>query len=108
VEKSCSASLKPIPIVKGEFVLFFSIFGFWGCGLLCEIGLTGFGNRSKPVLVESVSPFLGTGLTGLCPELALVQGELAYVQGELLFSLVVCVLCLSMVLSRMCRAVALA
>jgi hypothetical protein len=51
---------------------------------------------------------LGTGLTGLCPELALVQGEFAYVQGELLLALVVCALCLSMVLSRMCRAAALA
>jgi hypothetical protein len=34
----------------------------------------------------------------LCPELALVQGEFAYVQGELLYALVVCALCLSMVL----------
>jgi hypothetical protein len=92
----------------GSLCFSFPFLDFWGCGLLCGIGLTGFGNRSKPVLVESVSPFLGTGLTGLCPELALVQGELAYVQGELLFSLVVCVLCLSMVSSRMCRAVALA
>jgi hypothetical protein len=84
VEKSCIASLEPIPRAKGEFVHFFCIFGFWGCGL-CEIGLT-----------------------GLCPGLALVQGELAYVQGELLCALLVCALCLSMVLSRMCRAVALA
>jgi hypothetical protein len=43
---------------------------------------------------------------------ALVQGELACVQGEALcgfssFSLVVCALCLSIVLSRMCRAIAL-
>jgi hypothetical protein len=45
-------------------------------------------------------------------ECALAQGELAYVQGELFvvfeFGSVVCALCLSMVLSRMCRAVALA
>jgi hypothetical protein len=43
---------------------------------------------------------------------ALVQGELACVQGELFvvfeFWLVVCALCLSMVLSRMCQAVAVA
>jgi hypothetical protein len=43
---------------------------------------------------------------------ALVQGELACVQGGSLwfssFGLVVCVLCLSIVLSRMCRVVALA
>jgi hypothetical protein len=42
----------------------------------------------------------------------LVQGELAYVQGELFVAfelwLVVCALCLSIVFSRMCRAVALA
>jgi hypothetical protein len=37
------------------------------------------------------------GLTDLCPELALHQGELAYVQGELLCALVFCALCLSMV-----------
>jgi hypothetical protein len=29
VEKRCIESLEPIPIVKGEFVHFFSIFGFW-------------------------------------------------------------------------------
>jgi hypothetical protein len=50
---------------------------------------------------------MGTGLTGLCLELVLVQEELSYVKGELLCALVVCALCLSMVLSRMCRAVAL-
>jgi hypothetical protein len=100
VEKSCIASLEPIPIVKGELVHFFCIFGFWGCGLLCEIGLTGFG---------------GTGLTGFGNQpdrfvlrVGTCSGELAYVQGELLFALVVCALCLSMVLSRTCRAVALA
>jgi hypothetical protein len=72
---------------------------------------------------------LSTGLTGksragaatlfqrwfacICPGgVALVQGELACVQGELFvvfeFWLVFCALCLSIVLSRMCRAVALA
>jgi hypothetical protein len=43
---------------------------------------------------------------------ALVQGELACVQGELFVVfelwLVICALCLSIVLSQMCRAVALA
>jgi hypothetical protein len=43
---------------------------------------------------------------------ALVQGDLACVQGSSLwfssFGLVVCALCLSMILSRMCRAIALA
>jgi hypothetical protein len=33
---------------QGELVHFFCIFGFWGCGLLCEIGLTGLENRSDP------------------------------------------------------------
>jgi hypothetical protein len=106
VEKCCIASLEPIPRVKGELVHFFCIFGFWGYGLLCEIGLTGFGNRSDR--------FGGTGLTGygnrsdrFVPRVGTCSGELAYVHGELLCSLVVCALCLSMVLSRMCRAVAL-
>jgi hypothetical protein len=44
LEKSCIASLKHIPRVKGELVHFFCIFGFWGCGLLYKIGLTGLGN----------------------------------------------------------------
>jgi hypothetical protein len=35
-----------------------------------------------PVLVEPAWPVMGTGLTGLCPGLALAQGELAYVQGS--------------------------
>jgi hypothetical protein len=55
VEKSCIASMEPIPRVKGELVHLFCIFGFWGCGLLYQIGLTGFGNRSDR--------FGGTGLT---------------------------------------------
>jgi hypothetical protein len=38
----------------------------------------------------------------------LAHGGVAYVQGELLYALVVCALFLSMVLSRMCRVVALA
>jgi hypothetical protein len=70
-------------------------------------GLTNFGNR--------LDRFGGTGLTGFgnqpdrfVPESALVQGEYAYVQGELLYALVVCAFSLSMVLSRMCRAVSLA
>jgi hypothetical protein len=56
VEKICIASLEPIPRAKGELVHFFCIFGFWGCGLMCEIGLTGCGNRSDR--------FCGTSLTG--------------------------------------------
>jgi hypothetical protein len=100
VEKSYIASLEPIPRAKGELVHFFCIFGFWGCGLLCEIGLTGFG---------------GTGLTGygnrpdrFVPRVGTCPGGACICAGELLCALVVCALCLSMVLSRMCRAVALA
>jgi hypothetical protein len=52
VEKSCIASLEPIPRAKGELVHFFCIFGFWGCGLPCEIGLTG------------LTGFGGTGMIG--------------------------------------------
>jgi hypothetical protein len=37
VEKSCIASLEPIPRVKGEFVHICFFFGFWGCGLLYEM-----------------------------------------------------------------------
>jgi hypothetical protein len=42
VEKSCIASLEPIPTVKGEFVHFFFIFGL-PVGPVLETGVTGFG-----------------------------------------------------------------
>jgi hypothetical protein len=45
VEKSCIASLEPMPRVKGDLVHFFCILAFGGCGLLYQIGLTAFGNR---------------------------------------------------------------
>jgi hypothetical protein len=61
VEKSCIASLEPIPRVKGELVHFFCIFGFLGCGLLYEIGLTGFGNRP-----DRFVPRVGTCSGGVC------------------------------------------
>jgi hypothetical protein len=69
VEKSCIASLEPIPRAKGELVHFFCIFGFWGCGLLCEIGLTGLKNRSdrfwwnRP---DRFVPRVGTCSGGAC------------------------------------------
>jgi hypothetical protein len=44
VEKSCIASLEPIPVVKGKYVHFLCIFGLWG-ELLKKIGWTRFGNR---------------------------------------------------------------
>jgi hypothetical protein len=53
VEKSCIASLEPIPRAKAELVHFFCIFGFWGCVYcvksawpILETGLTGFGGTS--------------------------------------------------------------
>jgi hypothetical protein len=61
VEKSYIASLEPIPRVKGELVHFFCIFGFWGCGLLCETGLTGFGNQP-----DRFVPRVGTCPGGAC------------------------------------------
>jgi hypothetical protein len=61
VEKSFIASLEPIPRVKGEFVHFFCIFGFWVCGLLYEIGLTGVGNRP-----DRFVPRVGTCSGGVC------------------------------------------
>jgi hypothetical protein len=86
VEKSCIASLEPIPTIKGELVHFFCIFGFWGVW------------SAIPKRSDRFWPRVG----GLCPELALVQGEFAYVQGEFFYALVVWVLCLSMFLSRLC------
>jgi hypothetical protein len=61
VEKSCIASLEPIPRVKGELVHFFCSFGLWGCGLLYEIGLTSFGNRP-----DRFVPRVGTCSGGVC------------------------------------------
>jgi hypothetical protein len=34
--KSCIASLEDIPVVKGELVHFFCLFGFWG-GEVCYV-----------------------------------------------------------------------
>jgi hypothetical protein len=42
-------------------VHFFCIFGFWRCGLLCETGLAGFGNRS-----DHFVPRVGTCSGGAC------------------------------------------
>jgi hypothetical protein len=61
VEKSCIASLEPVPRIKGQLVHFFCIFGFWGCGLLLEIGLTGFGNQP-----DRFVPRVGTCSGGVC------------------------------------------
>jgi hypothetical protein len=71
-------------------------------------GLTGGGDRSDRCELKLLQ--LACFSSGLH---AFVQGELACVQGELFvvfssFVLVVCALCLSFVLSRICRAVALA
>jgi hypothetical protein len=117
VEKSCIASLESIPRVKGELVHFFCIFGFWEYAAE-ENRLDRFRKPVWPILEWDVEenrldlfwklvwPVLAAEhAPGEC---ALVQGEYAYVQGELLYALVVCALCLSIVLPRMCQAVALA
>jgi hypothetical protein len=77
---------------RGSLCISFAFFAFGGCGLLYEIGLTGFGNRP-----DRFVPRVGTCSGGVC-----------ICAGEHLYALVVCALCLSMVLSWMCRAVALA
>jgi hypothetical protein len=100
VEKSCIVSLEPIPRTKGKLVHFFCIFGFWGCGLLCEIGLTDFRNRSDQFWwnrPDRFVPKFGTCSGGAC---ICVGGALLCFGG-------LCFL-LEHGLSRMCRAVALA
>jgi hypothetical protein len=106
VEKSCIASLDPIPRVKGGLCFSFAFLAFRGCGLLYQVTLTDFGNRPDR--------FGETGLTGFgnrsdrfVPRAGICSGGVCIYAGELLYALVVCALCLSMVLSRMCRAVAL-
>jgi hypothetical protein len=76
VEKSCIASLEPIPRVKGELVHFFCIFGFWGVWStvpkqsdqfwqpawpVLVTALTGFGNRP-----DRFVPRVGTCSGGVC------------------------------------------
>jgi hypothetical protein len=89
-------------------VHFFCIFGFWGVWYVVR-------NQPDRVLGTGLTGFGGTGLTGFwnwpdrfVPRFGTCSGGHAYVQGELLFALVVCALCFSMVLSRMCRAIVLA
>jgi hypothetical protein len=77
-------------------------------------GLTGGGDRSDRLELSwcSCSVFFKWFACIRQGGVALVQGELACVQGELFVAFelwfVVCALCLRMVLSQMCRAVALA
>jgi hypothetical protein len=61
VEKSCIASLESIRRVKGACALFFAFLAFGGCGLLYEIGMTGFGNRP-----DRFVPRVGTCSGGAC------------------------------------------
>jgi hypothetical protein len=97
---------------------------FWK--VWCRVGLLGQSNRPQAIRsqrgdltalgkVSRIFLFVAFPccITALVQgECALAQGELAYVQGSSLccssFGLEVCALCLSIVLSRMCRAVALA
>jgi hypothetical protein len=89
VEKSCIASLEHIPSVKGEFVHFFCIFGFWGWAS-AKFNQSDQFESVLTSLVELVWPVWETSLTGFCLVLAQVQGECAYVQGELLCVLSFC------------------
>jgi hypothetical protein len=92
---------------RGSLCISFAFLAFGGCGLLYQVGLTDFGNR--------LDRFGGTGLTyfGNRPDPfvpsvgTLFRGSMHMCRG-LLFSLEVCALCLSIVLSRMSRVVALA
>jgi hypothetical protein len=109
------------------FQLVRAIFEQFGAGPVTWGGLTA--PRAVRCVVASITTWCGQSnrpgqseqVFALCciaalvqGECALAQGELAYVQGELLvvFELwiggLVCTLCLSMVLSRTCRVVALA
>jgi hypothetical protein len=74
VEKSYIAFLESIPRVKGELVPFFCISGFWGVWSAVP--------KQSDRFWQPAWPVLGTGMTGLCPVLALVQGKYAYVQGS--------------------------
>jgi hypothetical protein len=84
------------------------------CWAILSTGLTGEGDRSDWLELSwcSCSVFIKWFACIHPGGVALVQGELAYVQGELFVVfelwLVIFALCLSMVLSRMCWAVALA
>jgi hypothetical protein len=84
------------------------------CWAILPTGLTGEGDRSNRLELSCYSCSVSDGVLH-----AFVQGELHWFRGSLhvfrrsslcfsSFVLVVCALCLSIVLSRMCRAVALA
>jgi hypothetical protein len=81
---------------------------------ILRTGLTGGGDRSDQSELSwcSCSVFIKWFACIRLGGVALVQGELACVQGSSLwfssFGLVVCALCLSIVLSQMCRVAALA
>jgi hypothetical protein len=84
------------------------------CWAILPTGLTGEGDRADRSEQSccSCSVFIKWFCMHSSRGVAVVQGKLACVQGELFvfssFGLVVCTLCLSIVLSQMCQAVALA
>jgi hypothetical protein len=61
------------------FLLHFWLFGVWST---VPNRPDWFWEPVWPVLVEPVWPVLGTGLTGLCPELAFVQGGVHMCRGS--------------------------
>jgi hypothetical protein len=79
----------------------FAFLAFGGCGLLYQSGLTG------PVLVTGLTGF-GNRPDRFVPRVGTCSGGACICVGGALYALVVCALCLGLVLSRMCRAVALA
>jgi hypothetical protein len=60
VEKSCIASLEPIPRVKGELVHFFFIFGFWGVWSVVPNRSDRFWEPAEPVCAQSCHLFRGS------------------------------------------------
>jgi hypothetical protein len=86
------------------------LFHFWFLGgVVCCTKLV------LPILVTGLTGFGGTGLTDIgnwpdrfVPRVGTCSGGACICTGGLVYALVVCALCLSIVLSRMCQAVALA
>jgi hypothetical protein len=121
LEMSCCTHLKDFQVVLSYFwaLAVSQVASAWpvrGTGLtgvvprcwaILSTGLTGEGDRSDRWELSWCSCSVSWG-----GSYAFVQGELHWFRGSSLwfssFGLVVCALCLSIILSRMCRAVALA
>jgi hypothetical protein len=83
VEKSCIASLEPIPRVKGELVHFFCIFGFWGVWSAVRYQPDRFWEPVWPVLVEPVRPVLVEPVWPVCAQVwNLFRGSMHMCRGS--------------------------